>query len=121
MRSSGPHATQTVDRRKARLRQIRTFGSQWQQMLAFHHQTGSHGLLAPSDHPMFILLAGDHKLPVEISDILCFRHRHPVIAPKVSGFSFNTALLMSLGRRAELRFEPPVRTESHEARRLFPT
>jgi hypothetical protein len=40
------------------LRRIRTFGSQGQQMLTFHHQAGSYGLFAPRDHPMFILLAG---------------------------------------------------------------
>ena len=44
---------------------------------------------------MFILLAGDQELLVEIGDILRFWHRHPVVAPKVSGFSFNAALLMS--------------------------
>jgi hypothetical protein len=57
---------------------------------------------------MLILLASDQKLPVEIRDILRFRHRHPVITPKVSGFSFNAALLVRLGRRAKLRFEAPV-------------
>jgi hypothetical protein len=89
-------------------------------MLTFHHQASSHGLLSLRDHPMCIVLAGDQELPVEISDIRRFRHRHLVIAPKVSGFSFDAALFVRLGRRAKLRFETPVRTESHEASRLFP-
>ena len=43
-----------------------------------------------------------------VSEILRFRHRYPVIAAKVPGFSFNAALLVRLGRRAKLCFEAPV-------------
>jgi len=43
-----------------------------------------------------------------------------MVAPKVSGFRFNAAFLVRLGRRAELRFESPVRTERYEASDLFP-
>src|SRR6266699_3484597 len=43
-----------------------------------------------------------------------------MVAPKVSGFPFDAALLVRLRRSAKLRFESPVRAERHEARRLFP-
>jgi hypothetical protein len=46
------------------LRQIGTFYSQWQQMISFDHQAGSHGLPPTADHSMLILSASLSKLPV---------------------------------------------------------
>ena len=89
-------------------------------MLALDHHARSHRLLASGDQPLFVLLASRQELPVQVREIRRFRHRHPVIAPEVSSFSFDAALLVRLGRRAKLRLESPVRTEGNEASRLFP-
>src|SRR5689334_11482410 len=89
-------------------------------MLTFDHHRSSHRLVASRDQPVFVVLASDQELPVEISDIGRLRHGYPVVAPEVSGFPFNAALFVRLGRCTKLRFEAPVRTESHEASGLFP-
>jgi hypothetical protein len=68
---------------------------------------------------VFVLLAIFQQLPVPIGDILCFRHRHPVVAPKISGFSLDAALLVGLRGCTKLRFEAPMRTEDHEPSCLF--
>ena len=80
----------------------------WIRLIVLQHEK----MLFSAGGAKCILLAGTQELPVEIGDILCFRHRHPVIAPEVSGFSFNAALLVRLGRRAKLRCEPPVRRKA---------
>jgi hypothetical protein len=41
-------------------------------------------------------------------DILRFRHEHPVVPAKMTGFLLNAAFLMRLGRRAERGFKSPV-------------
>ena len=51
----------------------------------------------------------------------CFRHRHPVITPKVARLPLYTTLLVSFSRRAELAVKAPMRTECNEPRRLFPS
>jgi hypothetical protein len=43
-----------------------------------------------------------------------------MIPSKISGFSFDTTLLMTFARRAELAVEAPVRSEGYEARGLLP-
>jgi hypothetical protein len=68
---------------------------------------------------VFVLLAILEQLPVPIGDIRCFGHRHPVVASKVSRFSFDAALLVGLGWHTKLRFEAPMRTEGHESGCLF--
>ena len=77
-------------------------------MLPLYDQACAHGLQPSRDPSTFVLLTRGDYLPVPFGDIHRFRHRHPVVATKVSSFSFDAALLVRLGRRAELRFEPPV-------------
>src|SRR5208337_4713801 len=96
------------------------FFCQRQKVPTLDHHASSHGLLASCDPTLFILLACIPKLPVPLRNIRRCRHRHPVVAPKVARFPFDTALLLWLGRRAKLRLIPPVRPKGHEARRLFP-
>src|ERR1035438_5063426 len=43
-----------------------------------------------------------------------------MVAPELPSLAFHTALLVPLPRRAELRFESPVRAESDEPHRLLP-
>ncbi len=66
------------------------------------------------------MLASDQELLVPFGNIRRFRHGHPVVAAEVSGFPFDAAFFVRLCRCAKLRFEAPVRTESHEASGLFP-
>src|SRR5712691_11728741 len=99
-------ATQAVYRWKACLRKINALFREWQKMVTFNDQARPNNLLASGDEPMFIFLASHEKLPIQSGDI--HRHRDPVVAAKVSGFSFNAAFFMRLCRCAKLRFESPV-------------
>jgi hypothetical protein len=68
---------------------------------------------------MFILLTGPQQLRVQVIQIVSNRNRHPMIAPKIATFSFNTALLMRLAWRAELSLKSPMRLERDETCSLF--
>src|SRR5579863_1254672 len=72
---------------------------QRQKMIALDQHASSHGLLASCDQAAFVLLATVEKLPVHIGHVRGFRHWHPVIAPKVSGLSFDAPLFVWLGPR----------------------
>src|SRR4051794_23452189 len=88
-------------------------------MLALDQQADTDRLFAPGDHSAFILLAPFDELPVQISNVHGFWDRHPVITPEAPSFSLNATLFVRLGWRAELGFESPVRSQSHEPRCPF--
>lgn len=54
------------------------------------------------------------QIYVQLVQVTRFGKRHPVVAPEVSAFPFNTALLVAAGRVAELALKPPVRSEGDE-------
>jgi len=70
----------------------------------FDHQR-AHRLALPSDLTSFVGAAGGQQLCVETLEIARLRHRHPVVAPEVSGLALDAALFVRLLRRAELTAE----------------
>jgi hypothetical protein len=78
-----------------------------------------HRLLVPGDRPPLVLSAGPQELGVEVGQVGSLGHRHPVVAAEGPYLALHAALLVGLGRVAELRLEAPVGTEGDEARRLL--
>src|SRR5208282_4877805 len=58
--------------------------------------------------------------PVQVHQVDGLGHGHPVVTPEIACLRLDPTVLVTFPRRAKLRGEPPVRTESNEARRLFP-
>src|ERR1700745_1258258 len=90
-------------------------------MLAFNQNRRANALLASCDYSMFILLTRRQQLRVQAIQIISNRNRHPMIAPEIATFSFNTALLMRFAWRAELGLKSPMRSERDETCSLFPS
>src|SRR5215469_1295754 len=61
-------------------------------------------------------MAGAEQLRVEFLQIPRFRHRHPMIAPEVTGLALDPAFLVRLRRCAEVALETPVRAGGDKAR-----
>ena len=89
-------------------------------MFALNQNRRPDALLASRNDAMFILLTGRQKLRVQVIQIISNRNRHPMIAPEIATFSFNTALLMCFTRRAKLSLKSPMRSEGDEACGLLP-
>src|ERR1022692_263854 len=117
----GPHpnAAQAIDRRKADLGQVKLLSSQRQQVRLFVQHRGANCLCAPTQNASPIQVATALQVHVQLVLTTSFRNRHPVVAPKVSAFALDAALLVAASRVAELALITPVRTESNEAAGLF--
>src|SRR5712692_845886 len=89
-------------------------------MFPLHGHRRADWLRMPLNHPALVFLRTRRQQQVQLFQIPDLRHRHQMIPPELPSFAFHTAFLMPLTRRAELRLESPVRTESDEPRRLLP-
>src|SRR5579859_3207890 len=117
----GPHfdTAQPIHRPEADLHQIEALTGQRQQMLALDRRRLTHRLLASVDAARLVFATPGQQHRVQGLQVARRRHRDEVISPKVADFSFDAPLFMPLARRTEARFEIPVGTERHEARRLL--
>src|ERR1039457_996977 len=89
-------------------------------MLSLDEHRRADGLCTPINHPALLFLRTRCQQQVQLCQIQDLRHRYQIVTPELTSFAFHAAFLMPLARRAELRFEPPVRTERDKSRRLFP-
>src|ERR1700738_618763 len=89
-------------------------------MLSLDEHRRADRLRTPLNHPALVFLRTRGQQQVQFLQIPNLRHWHQMIPPKLPAFAFHAAFLMSLARRAELRLEPPVRTESNEPCSLLP-
>jgi hypothetical protein len=69
--------------------------------------------------PLLVVPARLQQLCVQMFQIRCLRHRHPVVTTEITDFPFDAAFLMSFSRVAELARKPPVQTERDETFRFF--
>jgi hypothetical protein len=83
-------------------------GSGWSEALLRPHRC-PHAGFPTGDHPALVLRAGAQQLFVQSLQIAPLRHRHPVVAAKVTHVPFHSAFLMGGRRRAELCCKSPVR------------
>src|SRR5450631_2989558 len=85
---------------------------------------GEHGradrLRSTLNHATLLVLQTRRQQQVQLFQVPHLRDGHEMIPPELPSFPFHAAFLMPFPRRAKLRLEPPVRTESDESRCLFP-
>src|SRR5262249_30318382 len=67
----------------------------------------------------FLVAASGQQQRIELDKIAGIRQRYPMIAPKVTGFALDAALLVRFFGCAELTLKTPVRAEGDEARGLL--
>src|SRR5580658_3499984 len=88
-------------------------------MRLFNQHRCAHRLRASGQHAALIFAATPFQINVQLVQVGCFRQRHQVVAPEVSAFAFDAALLVATCRVTELALKPPVRTERNEAARFL--
>jgi hypothetical protein len=88
-------------------------------MLALDRQRLTHRLRATVDAACLVLAAASQQHGVQILKVARRGHGPQMVATEGPDFAFHASLFMALARRTEARFEIPVGTERHEARRLL--
>ena len=86
---------------------------------AFHQRRHAHWLAIAGDLALFILATGAQQLCVEFLEIAGSWQRHPMIAPKVTYFTLDSAFFLWFLGRAKFAGEAPVRTEGNESCGFF--
>src|ERR1039458_7517988 len=89
-------------------------------MRLFVQPRSTDGLHAPAQDALPIKGRAAFQIYVQLIEAASCRNRHPVVAPEVSPFAFDAALLVAAGRVAKLALIAPMRTESDEAAGLIP-
>src|SRR5580693_7867120 len=115
-----PRAAQAVDRREADLGQIERLGSQRQQVGLLVQHRSTDGLHTPAQDALPVQVRAALQIRVQLVLVARCWNRHPMVAPEVSAFAFDSTLLVAASRVAELALKAPVRTEGDEAAGLFP-
>src|ERR1700719_1973263 len=72
-----------------------------------------------TNHPLLIFLGRFQQQRIESFPTGHVRYRHHMVPAKVPAFSFHAAFFVTFGRRTELRFETPMRSEGDESRSLL--
>jgi len=72
-----------------------------------------------ADHPLLILLRGFPQQNIQFFPTRYLRHRHQMVAAKITTFALHATLLVAFPWRTKLRRKTPVRPEGHESRGLF--
>src|SRR5215831_4101852 len=85
-------------------------------MLPLEKHSCTDGLRPFPDDPLFILLGKSQQQRIEFLPTGHIRHGHHMVPAEVPAFSFHPALLVTLCRGTELRFEIPMRSEGDESR-----
>jgi hypothetical protein len=116
---SHTHATQSVHRGEAGLRQLKGLCGQRQQMRLLAQHRRAHRFRAPAQNAPLILPTALLQVTVQFAQIASFRQRHPVVATEVSAFAFDAALFVAPSRVAELALITPVRPKGDEAAGLL--
>src|SRR5271154_4546412 len=117
----GPHAhtAQSIHAWKADFRQFEALLGQRQQMRAIHQRRHAHWLAMAGDLALLILATGPQQLCVEFLETAGSWQWHPVIAPKVTYFTLDSAFFLWFLGRTKFAGETPVRTEGNESCGLF--
>src|SRR5271163_1252847 len=112
------HATTAVHMGKVHRGQIKAFLEPLQMLLLQTHPRADR-LRPLTNDPLLILFGRSQQQCIEFFPAGHVRYRHHMVPAKVSAFSFHATLLVTFGRRTELRFEAPMRSESDESRGLL--
>src|SRR6185437_1646121 len=89
------------------------------QMFAFRMHPCANRLGPLPDHPLLVLLRGFLQQNIQLFPTRYLRHRHQVVATKITTFTLHTTLLVSFSWRTKLRRKTPVRPEGNESRGLL--
>ena len=81
-------------------------------MFALDAHRLAHRERLPVNPPLFLLLTARAQILVQSGQIFYFRHRHQVVPPEITHFTFYAALFVAACRVAKLRLESPVRAKS---------